>query len=114
MNLKKEIELFNERDAVILAISTNKIEKGKELKTELELPFEILSDHRKKMTKLYKVFSRFLLDLFMLKNGLAVPSTIIIDKKGLIRHIYIGARWGDRRTPNQLLLEELQKIQETQ
>lgn len=55
---------------------------------KLELPFPLLSDARGELGKLYGVWNE--------DEGVEVPSIIVVDKSGEIRHLYSGSDFADR------------------
>lgn len=48
-------------------------------------------------------------DSLMIRGSLAKPSSIVIDKKGLVRYAYVGKRFDDR-PPVKTLLDELDRL----
>ena len=67
-------------ETVILGVSTDKIETQKKFKAKYELPFDLLSDHDKKIAKAY--------DVLGLTGLTAQRKTYIIDPDGNIAYIF--------------------------
>ncbi|QIW23580.1 peroxiredoxin [Sulfolobus sp. S-194] len=65
-------------DVVIIGISSDDVESHKKFKQKYNLPFILVSDPDKKIRELYDA------------KGFILPAriTFVIDKKGIIRHIY--------------------------
>lgn len=55
---------------------------------KLELPFPLLSDARGELSQLYGLWNE--------KEGVAVPSIIVVGRSGEIRHLYSGSDFADR------------------
>ena len=66
------------------------------------IPFPILYNKDADVVKAYGVYD-------LLGDGLATPSTFIIDKQGVIRWKRVGSSVGDR-PPVSKVLEELVKL----
>ena len=66
------------------------------------IPFPILYNKDADVVKAYGVYD-------LLGDGLATPSTFIIDKQGVIRWKRVGSSVGDR-PPTSKVLEELGKL----
>jgi len=67
-------------ETVILGVSIDKIETQKKFKAKYELPFDLLSDHDKKIAKAY--------DVLGLTKLTAQRKTFIIDPDGNIAYIF--------------------------
>ncbi|BAK54370.1 peroxiredoxin [Sulfurisphaera tokodaii] len=65
-------------DVVVIGISSDDVESHKKFKQKYNLPFILVSDPDKKIRELYGA------------KGFILPAriTFVIDKKGIIRHIY--------------------------
>ncbi|MBB5254858.1 peroxiredoxin [Sulfurisphaera ohwakuensis] len=65
-------------DVVVIGISSDDVESHKKFKQKYNLPFILISDPDKKIRELYGA------------KGFILPAriTFVIDKKGIIRHIY--------------------------
>lgn len=66
-------------DSVLFAISVDTVEDQKKFVEEFNIPYVHLSDPSKKVCKLYAGLNLV---------GLAKRSTFIVDKNGIIRHIF--------------------------
>ena len=75
-------ELFKKADAEVIGISGDSIDSHTDFSTKYKLPFILLSDEDNSVRRNYGVKATF---------GL-IPGrvTYIIDKKGIIRHIFIS------------------------
>ena len=89
-------------DAQVLAISTDDLSGAKKVASLIGIPFPILYNKDADVVKAYGVYD-------LLGDGLATPSTFIIDKQGVIRWKRVGSRVGDR-PPASKVLEELGKL----
>jgi peroxiredoxin Q/BCP len=73
-------ERFAETDTTIVGVSTQSVESHKRFVANNELPFPLLSDRDKKITRAYGVLK---------ENGkTAERATFLIDKKGKIRSVW--------------------------
>jgi thioredoxin-dependent peroxiredoxin len=90
-----------ESDIVILGISTDTIETQYKFKKEYNLPFDLLSDHDKKITKAY--------DVLGLTGLTAQRKTFIIDPDGKIAYIFDKVNSGKHDQEVMEVLEELKK-----
>ncbi|MHA1557242.1 MAG: peroxiredoxin [Candidatus Heimdallarchaeota archaeon] len=79
-SFRDRYELFLKAGAEVIGISSDSSESHTEFAATYKLPFVLLSDEKSKVRKLYKVGSTF---------GI-IPGrvTYIIDKEGIIRHIF--------------------------
>ncbi len=69
------------------------------------MPFSLLSDPNREVIKQYGVYQRLSLDGFRI----AYPSTMIIDRGGVVRYSYVGGSQFDRPDFNQVI-NELEKL----
>lgn len=71
-------DLLKDYDVVVIGISSDSVESHKKFKSKYNLPFILVSDPDKKIRELYGA------------KGLILPSrvTFVIDKRGIVRHIY--------------------------
>ncbi|QGA69207.1 peroxiredoxin [Sulfolobus sp. E11-6] len=71
-------DLLKDYDVVVIGVSSDDIESHKRFKEKYKLPFILISDPDKKIRELYGA------------KGFILPArvTFVIDKKGIIRHIY--------------------------
>ncbi|ADB86401.1 peroxiredoxin [Saccharolobus islandicus] len=71
-------DLLKDYDVVVIGVSSDDINSHKKFKEKYKLPFILVSDPDKKIRELYGA------------KGFILPAriTFVIDKKGIIRHIY--------------------------
>jgi len=79
---RDRFELFQKAGAEVIGISGDSLTSHKQFAEKYSLPFQLLSDEDNAVRKLYGVRSTL---------GL-IPgrATFIIDKKGVIRHIFVS------------------------
>ena len=82
----------------MLAISVDNLEEASEVVQMLGIPFPILYDPSTEAPQSYMVFN-------LLGDGLATPSTFILDKEGVITWKYVGRRIGDRPSVSTILAQ---------
>ena len=80
----------------MLAISVDNLEEASEVVQMLGIPFPILYDPSTEAPQSYMVFN-------LLGDGLATPSTFILDKEGVITWKYVGRHIGDRPSVSTIL-----------
>ena len=85
-------------DTVILAISVDTVESQAKFVDEYKIPYIHLSDTQKIVCKKYAGLNMV---------GLAKRSTFVIDKKGIIRHIF---RDIDAKNHGNQILDSLKQI----
>ena len=73
-------EVFKELGAEVIGVSSDSVDSHRDFASKCDLPFTILSDSGGKVRRLYGVPSSFGL--------LPGRVTYIIDKKGMVRHIF--------------------------
>ena len=73
-------EVFKERDAEVIGISSDSVESHRGFAAKHDLPYTLLSDEDKKVRKLYSVPNT--LGLFPGRV------TYIIDREGIVRHVF--------------------------
>ena len=73
-------EVFKERDAEVIGISSDSVESHRGFAAKHDLPYTLLSDEDKKVRKLYGVPNT--LGLFPGRV------TYIIDREGIVRHVF--------------------------
>jgi len=73
-------EVFKEAGAEVIGVSSQSVDSHKQFASDNRLPFILLSDEDGRVRKLYGASSAFGL--------IAGRVTYIIDKKGIIRHIF--------------------------
>ncbi len=82
----------------MLAISVDNLEEASEVVQMLGIPFPILYDPSTEAPQSYKVFN-------LLGDGLATPSTFVLDKEGVITWKYIARSIGDRPSVSTILAQ---------
>lgn len=110
-NLMNAIDRFERRDTQIVAVYPGKaeniplfMEKVNQLQesgaqTNFQLPFPVVLDVDLTFVK-----------QFMIEGALAKPTSILLDKNGEIRFVYVGKKISDRPKVERLL-QEIDKIQ---
>ena len=101
-NAYEEIKGLN---AEVVAISVDNLAGATELvqRVRVDIPFPILYDPSREAPKSFMVFD-------LLDDGLATPSTFVVDRDGVIRYKYVGRSIGDRPSTS-TILNELAKIE---
>ncbi len=79
-SFRDSYEIFKELGAEVIGVSSDDVESHKSFASKHSLPFILLSDKDKKVRKLYGVPSTL--------GVLPGRVTYIIDKEGIIRHIF--------------------------
>ena len=82
----------------MLAISVDNLEKASEVVQMLGIPFPILYDPSTEAPQSYMVYN-------LLGDGLATPSTFVLDKEGVITWKYIARSIGDRPSVSTILAQ---------
>ncbi len=91
--MRDNIDQFNKRNTMIIAISTDSIRHTVKFAEENNFNFTMISDRGAIIAKSYNVYTYgSMLDRSLMKTKMAVPSDFLIDKKGTIVWRYIGAR----------------------
>jgi len=72
-------EVFKEAGAEVIGVSSDSLESHNKFILKYELPFTLLSDKDAKVRKLYGAVKI---------GGLPGRVTFIIDKKGIVRHVF--------------------------
>ncbi len=101
--MTKEYDQIGDLDAEVVAISTDDLSKAQHMAERVGIPFPVLYDPDADVVRDYEVYN-------LRRDGLATPSTFIIDKKGVIRYKYVGKSTGDRPSTQQVL-EQLRLIE---
>ena len=65
---------------------------------ELGIPFPVLYDPSRMVPEAYMVFD-------LLGDGLATPSTFVVDREGIIKWKYVGKSIGDRATTTEIVAQ---------
>lgn len=92
---------FEKRGVQIIGISVNSQKSHQDFKKKHELPFPLLSDEKKNVTKLYGVYNKMM--------GVSQRSYFLVDKDGVLRYKYIESQNISHRG-NDELLKEVDKV----
>jgi peroxiredoxin len=103
--LSRDREKFEQSRAIIVAVSGEDVEKGRELLKKLNLPFKLLSDTKFEGIDTYGVRDTNISEKTKARGitQLAKPSAFIIDEHGVIRYKYVGTNAPDRPKNEELL-----------
>lgn len=78
--------IISKKNAAIIGISADSIERHRKFKEKYDLQFDLLSDEKKQVSKLYGVWKK---KKFLGKQYMGIErSTFIIDEKGKILAIF--------------------------
>lgn len=77
---------FRRADAVILGISTDSLESHKKFTAKHQLPFQLLADGEATVARAYGVYKQK--TLYGKTNWGIERSTFIIDRDGIVRHVF--------------------------
>ncbi len=85
MELQNNYQAITDRNAEVLAISTDDLSEAANAVETLGIPFPVLSDQSQEVPKAYHVFNLY-------GDGLATGSVFIVDTEGALRwsRIYSG------------------------
>ena len=92
---------FASRETAVLPVSVDSTDTLREYKAKYQLPFELLSDFKRVVSRLYGVLNE--------ERFYANRAYIIIDRQGVVRWAWQETRNGERRE-NAQLLAELEKL----
>ena len=84
----REIEEFEERGAQIAGISVDPPPNNATMVGKLQLPFPLLSDPEGELARLCGLWDA--------EEGVALPSTVVVDQSGEVRYLYSGTDVADR------------------
>ncbi len=101
--MREDYDTIRGLDAEVLAVSTDDLSGAARAIEYLDLGFPILFDPDAEVVRMYGVYN-------LLRDRYATPSTFIIDKNGKVRWKYIGRRYNDRPT-NQQIITQLESLQ---
>jgi len=96
VGLREDYEKFELLEARIIAETTDDLSHVAFAAERLGLQFPVLHDPEGRISKEYGVFD-------LLNDGLATPSTFLLDKDGAIRWQYIGESRSDRPANSQII-----------
>jgi len=96
---------FKALGAIVVFVSGEEVENGRDLLQRLRLPFILLSDTSFKSIDLYGVRYTEVPEALKAKGifQLPKPSAFVIDSKGIVRHRYVGKNASDRPKNGDLL-----------
>ena len=87
---------------MIFAISTDDLSGARSIASRVGISFPVLYNPAADVVEAYGVYD-------LLGDGLATPSTFLIDKQGVIRWKYVARGIADRPSVSQVL-EQLSKL----
>jgi peroxiredoxin Q/BCP len=99
-SLRDGYEDIQKTGAQILGVSCDDVEKQNKFKTEYKLPFDLIADADKKVTKAY--------DVLMIGGLMSSRYTFVINPDGKIAHVFDKV---DCPGHKDQVLEELKKLQ---
>lgn len=76
---RESYQVFQDTETEVIGVSADSVETHHRFQEQCSLPFNLLSDVGKKVRELYGVPSTF---------GLSGRVTFVIDKEGIIRHVF--------------------------
>ncbi len=86
---------FRDADIALVMVSVDSPRRVRQLAEQTKPSFPVLSDVDADVTVAYDIF----------EDGIAVPSTFVIDREGIIRWAYVGKSPADRPTPDEMLAQ---------
>lgn len=92
-DLRDHYRKLSSKDTVVLGVSPDSVESHAKFAAKYKLPFQILSDPKKKAAKLYGVYR--LKTMYGKKKYGIVRSTFIINEKGNIEKIFSPVKSAD-------------------
>ncbi len=90
---------FREAGIALLMVSVDSVRRARQLAEQTNPPFPVLSDADADATVAFDIF----------ENGIALPSTWVIDREGTVRWAYIGEHASDRPAP-EIMLEQARPL----
>ncbi len=96
---KQEIEAAGAQAVFVAAQSPGGIFNPEKHLRDHPVSFPFLLDAGRAVTRAYGVYQRFGLDGF----NIAHPATFVIDRRGMVRFIYVGASQTDRADLGEVL-----------
>ena len=100
--MTEDYAAFTAREAEILAVGPDNMEKFKAYWSENKIPYIGLPDPRHTVAKVYKQ------EVNLLKLG-RMPALMLVDKEGYIRYQHYGSSMADI-PENEMILRLLEKI----
>ncbi|WP_139490397.1 redoxin domain-containing protein [Brevibacillus dissolubilis] len=99
LELNEYYERFVQKGVNLIAIVGQKLANVKQYAEHEQIKYPVFSDETREVIKAYEVFTPIKWDSFRI----AIPSTYLVDSKGLIRYSYVGDSQFDRPTAQELL-----------
>jgi len=87
---------FEKRNTVVLGVSTDDVDSHERFRNNCGLEFRLIADPDKEISQAYGALSGFMSWL-----GMAQRVTVLIDKKGIVRHVWDQV--SPRRHPEEVL-----------
>ncbi len=84
---------FRDAGIALLMVSVDSVRRARQLAEQANPTFPVLSDSDADATVAYDIF----------EDGIALPSTWVIDQEGTVRWAYIGKNASDRPSPDVML-----------
>ena len=103
--VKDEIEKAGASVLYIAAEKRGGLFKPERFLAEHPVSFPFLLDEDRRVTKAYGLYHRIGMDAF----NIAHPATLVVDRNGTIRYLYVGDNQHDR-APMDKVLEAIKKI----
>ncbi len=97
--LREELEKAGASLLYIAAEKRGGLFKPEKFLAEHPVSFPFLLDEDRKVTKAYGLYHRIGMDAF----NIAHPATLVVDRGGVIRYLYVGANQHDRAPMEQVL-----------
>ena len=88
MELQEHLKAIRERNTEVVAVSTDGALEINLSIRELGVRFPLISDPQQRVIRQFGVP--------FLKDGVARPTTVLIDLKGIVRLVYVGTDFSDR------------------
>jgi len=85
-SFRDNFSTFEKLDAVVLGVSPDSVKSHKKFAEKFKLPFHLLSDENKEIINTYDVWHEK--NMFGRKYMGVVRTTFIINRKGIISHIF--------------------------
>jgi peroxiredoxin Q/BCP len=99
---RESYQVFSDAETEVIGVSSDSMETHQRFSQKCELPFQLLSDASKKVRELYGVTSTL---------GFSGRVTFVIDKEGVVRHVFSSQLRPTRHV--QEALEALKTVKET-
>ena len=90
----RQFEGFERRGVQLAGISVDPPSHNANMVGKLQLPFPLLSDPEGELARLFGVWDA--------KEGVALPSIVVVDQSGEVRYLYKGTDFADRPTDDEV------------